>query len=86
MKKGKTDSFANQVTVGVSKLDLQPNSLLILKTPNRSEFQFQKTAKALREKYKFEGVVILMPETGSVEQFGVHQLEEIVKKLKGEKV
>ena len=86
MGKGKTDSFENQVTVGVSKIDLQPNSLLIIKTPNKSEFQFQRTIKVLRERYKFEGVVVLMPEIGSVEQFGVHQLEEIVKKLKGEKV
>lgn len=85
MEKGKIDSSIN-IEEKITRLDLQPNSLLIVRSPNKSEFQFQKLVKVLREKYKFEGVVILMPEAGTIEQIGVHQLEEIIKKLKGEQI
>jgi len=72
----------------ISNLDLQPDSLLIIKaTPLASNSHLiQKLRSMLKEKCGFDGVILWLPETATAEQFSIHELEEIVKTLKGEKV
>lgn len=78
--------IANKILLEVGKIDLQTNTMLFIK----ANPEFHKHARMVKDiisnRYGFDGIIIWMPETGSIEQLGVHQLEAILKKLKGEPV